>query len=76
VLLTSTPPPEFTGDPNSVSPGVIGFVVIFLIAAATVLLVLDMTRRIRKVRYRDEAREKIAAERETAGEQRPTAPED
>jgi hypothetical protein len=57
-----TLPPDFTGDPNLVSPGVIGFIVIFAIAAATVLLALDMTRRIRRVRYRDEAREKIAAE--------------
>lgn len=59
---TPTPPPGFTGDPNLVSPGVIGFVVIFLIAAATVLLVVDMTRRIRRMRYRQEAQDKIAEE--------------
>ncbi len=63
---TPTLPPGFTGDPNLVSPGVIGFIVIFLIAAATVLLAIDMTRRIRRVRYRDEAQQKIAAERETS----------
>ena len=71
VSPTPTLPPGFTGDPNLVSPGVIGFIVIFLIAAATVLLAIDMTRRIRRVRYRDEAQQKIAEEQETA-----TAPED
>lgn len=53
-----------------VSPGVIGFVVIFALAAITVLLAIDMTRRIRRVRYRDEAIERIAAEQE----QDPAAP--
>jgi len=62
VSPTPTLPPGFTGDPNLVSPGVIGFIVIFLIAAATVLLAIDMTRRIRRVRYRDEAQQKIAEE--------------
>lgn len=71
--MTPTPtlPPGFTGDPNVVSPGVIGFIVIFLIAAATVLLVVDMTRRIRRVRYRDEARERIAQEQAEQAEQAP-----
>lgn len=61
-----------------VSPGIIGFVVIFLIAAATVLLVVDMTRRIRRMRYRQEAQDKIAQElRGESVETRSTeAPED
>ena len=58
---TPTLPPGFTGDPNMVSPGVLGFIVIFAIAALTVLLAIDMTRRIRRVRYRDEAQRKIEA---------------
>lgn len=49
-------------DPNSVTPGVVGFIAIFLIAAVTVLLLLDMTRRIRRTRYRGEVREKLDAE--------------
>lgn len=52
----------FTGDPNEVTPGVVGFVVTFLIAAMTVLIILDMTRRVRRVRYRAEVQEKLAAE--------------
>lgn len=59
---TPTPIPEFTGDADAVTPGVIGFVAIFLIAVATVLLILDMTRRVRRVRYREEIRERLEAE--------------
>ena len=55
-------PPAYEGDPNLVTPGVIGFVITFAIAAITVLLVIDMVRRIRRVRYRSEVQEQIAAE--------------
>lgn len=65
-------PPDF--DPDTVTPGVIGFLLTFFVAAAVVLLVLDMTRRIRRVRYRaevgdrldEEETERAAAEREEA----------
>lgn len=70
--ITPTPVPEYTGDENLVTPGVIGFVAIFLIALATVLLVLDMTRRIRRVRYRAEVKEQLEAER--AAEQGKASP--
>lgn len=53
-------------DPNLVTPGVIGFIAIFLIAVATVLLILDMTRRIRRTRYREEIRAKLAEEQADA----------
>ncbi len=55
-------PPAFEGDPNLVTPGVVGFVITFAIAAITVLLIIDMVRRIRRVRYRAEVQEQIAAE--------------
>ena len=74
-LADPTPAPgEFTGDANSVTPGVVGFVVTFLIAAITVLLIIDMTRRVRRVRYRAEVQEKLAAEAAEAadGSARPT----
>ena len=61
---TPTPIPAFEGDPNIVTPGVVGFAVTFLIAVATLLLVIDMTRRIRRVRYREEIREELVAEQE------------
>jgi hypothetical protein len=59
---TPSPAPAYDGDPNLITPGVIGFAITFLIAAATVLLLLDMTRRVRRVRYRGEVRERLAAE--------------
>ncbi|HEU4465850.1 MAG TPA: hypothetical protein VFR98_04925 [Agromyces sp.] len=56
-------------DPNDVTPGVEGFVITFIVIAVVVLLVLDMVRRIRRVNYRAEARERIEAEeREANGE--------
>jgi hypothetical protein len=62
---TPTPLPAFEGDPNQVTPGVIGFAVTFLIAIVTVLLVIDMTRRVRRIRYRAEVREQLEAEAAT-----------
>lgn len=59
--VTPTPPPDF--DPNSVTPTWVGFTITFLVAAATVLLIMDMVRRIRRVRYRAEAQERLEAER-------------
>jgi len=47
-----------------VTPGVVGFVATFFIAAVTVFLLIDMTRRVRRVRYRAEIQEKLAAEAE------------
>ena len=64
VRLAATPAPTPSGAPadDSVTPGVLGFVVTFLLAVAVVLLVLDMVRRIRRVRYRAEIAEKLDAE--------------
>lgn len=74
---TPSPIPEFLGDPNMVTPGVVGFVAIFLIALATVLLILDMTRRVRRVRYRAEVQEQIADEKAASTSSKPKpAPED
>ena len=60
---TPTPAPGFTGDPNLISPGIAGFLVTAFVAVATVLLILDMTRRIRRVRYRAEVRERLESEK-------------
>lgn len=49
-------------DTTTVTPGVAGFIAIFLVAAAIVLLLLDMTRRVRRVRYRGEIGELLDAE--------------
>ena len=60
---TPTPMPAYTGDPNLITPGVIGFVAMFLVAAVTVLLIVDMNRRIRRTKYRVEVRERLEEER-------------
>ncbi|GAA2171828.1 hypothetical protein GCM10009846_07280 [Agrococcus versicolor] len=49
-------------DPDSVTPGVIGFVATAVIAIAVCFLLFDMNRRVRRVKYREEARADIAAE--------------
>lgn len=67
LLADPTPSPtpgEFTGDENAVTPGVIGFVATAFVAVVTVLLLIDMTRRVRRLRYRAEIQEKLAAEAE------------
>lgn len=56
------PEPGFTPDPNTVTPGVLGFTVIALIAVAVFFLGWDLNRRIRRIHFREEAQAKIAAE--------------
>ncbi|RZS65692.1 hypothetical protein EV187_1393 [Agromyces ramosus] len=49
-------------DPDTVTPGIWGFVLTFVVMVVVVLLVLDMVRRIRRVNYRAEVREQLEAE--------------
>ena len=59
LLLAATPSPSpgttstpVAGpDPDLVTPGVAGFLVVFLLAVATILLMRSMTGHLRKVRY-------------------------
>ena len=64
---TPTPSPSPMVTEDMVTPGVIGFLATFFIAAATVLLVVDMSRRVRRVRYRAEVQEQLDAEEREAG---------
>jgi hypothetical protein len=62
---TATPSPQPIApgvEADLVTPGVIGFVFTAVFIIAVILLVIDMTKRMRRVRYRAEARERIAAE--------------
>lgn len=70
-LPTPTTPEEL--DPTSVSPGLIGFLVTFALAVATVLLLLDMVRRVRRLKYREQqaAAAEQRAEEEQAGDASP-----
>lgn len=59
----ATPTPSPGAPPTDmVTPGVIGFVVIFGLAIVTILLLLDMNRRIRRARYRDEIANRLDEE--------------
>lgn len=64
-------------DPNDVTPTWVGFLITFLIAVATLVLLYDMVRRIRRTRYRGEVRERLEAERaaEAAGADDPSDPD-
>lgn len=66
--LTATPTPA-PFDEDSVTPGWIGFVAIFLIGIATLALGFDMVRRMRRARYRGEIREQLEAEQAAADSQ-------
>jgi len=62
-IIAQLPVVQAEPDPNSVTPGAIGFVAIAVIGVLTLLLVLDMVRRLRRVRYRAQVREEIEQER-------------
>jgi hypothetical protein len=66
-LLAATPTPEATADPANTfySPGTIGFIATFGMAAGATFLIFDLVRRVRRVRYRAEIQAKLDAE--TAG---------
>ncbi|HJB63512.1 MAG TPA: hypothetical protein H9769_07395 [Candidatus Microbacterium pullistercoris] len=64
--LKETPVPTPTVDPESVTPGPYGFLVIVLLVVAVALLVIDMMRRVRRVRYRAEVNEMLDAEQRAA----------
>ena len=60
----SSPSPSPSTDPAHTfySPGTIGFLATFGVTLAAVLLIFDMVRRVRRVRYREEIRLKLEAE--------------
>jgi hypothetical protein len=60
-LLVRSAEEEF--DPDTVTPGIWGFVLTFLVMVVVVLLVLDMVRRIRRVNIAPRLRERLEAER-------------
>lgn len=54
--------PAIEVDPNSVTPGVVGFLATLFVAMGVVIIIVDMTRRVRRVRYRAEIVEKLDRE--------------
>ena len=55
-------PGEVIIDDTWYSPGVVGFLATFGLAAASLLIIWDLVRRIRRVRYRAEISEKLDQE--------------
>ena len=62
--LMADPSPSDGGEFNSVSvsPGLPGFLAMFVLAVAVVLLAIDMNRRTRRVQARARVHERMAAE--------------
>ncbi|WP_422115293.1 hypothetical protein [Brachybacterium sp. UNK5269] len=65
--LVAAPSPSDGGELNSVtvSPGLPGFFATFVLAAAVVLLLVDMSRRTRRVQAQARVRERMEAEEQT-----------
>lgn len=54
--VSPSPIPEITEDAaRSIGPGFVGFVATAAVVIATIFIIRDMTRRIRRVRYQGEA---------------------
>lgn len=66
---TPMPTPTSTVPPELVTPGFGGFAVVAVLVIAVILLIWDMNRRVRRVRYRDEVREELDAEQAELDEQ-------
>ncbi|MET4638979.1 hypothetical protein [Mycetocola sp. 2940] len=77
LATTPTPTPSLEIDPNDVTPGPAGFIIVALLAAAVFLLIFDMQRRIRRVNHKAEISERLQAELaerdRTAGDEGPAA---
>jgi len=58
VIFLADPKVITVPDPDTVSPGFLGFAVMFLLAAATILLIRSMVAHLRKVRYLQEPQDR------------------
>jgi hypothetical protein len=58
---------------DQVTPGLLGFLLTAFIVVLTALLIVDMVRRIRRVRYRAQVEEERAAEAGARGAAEPSA---
>lgn len=76
-LLAATPSPTPSVDPANTfySPGTIGFIATFLVAAGAIVIIFDMVRRIRRVRYRSDIAAKLEAEASAGATSKVVKPE-
>ena len=70
ILSETTTPGKVIIDDTWYSPGVVGFLATFGLAAASLLIIWDLVRRIRRVRYRAEIAELL--DQEQAGGSEPS----
>ena len=63
-FITATPSPAPSPNVNAdlVTPGVWGFVITAVIMVVVILLIIDMVRRMRRVNYRAEIRQRLEQE--------------
>lgn len=71
-LITATPSPVPSPNVNGnlVTPGVEGFAITAAVMVVVILLIIDMVRRMRRVNYRAEIRQRLEDEANAA----PTPP--
>ena len=62
VWLATEAPSDVVIDDTWYSPGVVGFLATFGVAGAAIFIIFDMTRRVRRVRYRAEIVQKLDQE--------------
>ena len=62
IWLASEAPGDVVIDDTWYSPGVVGFLATFGVAGAAIFIIFDMTRRVRRVRYRAEIVQKLDLE--------------
>jgi hypothetical protein len=68
ILSETSAPGEVIIDDTWYSPGVVGFLATFGLAAASLLIIWDLVRRIRRVRYRAEIAELLDQEQASSSE--------
>jgi len=69
--LASEAPSDVVIDDTWYSPGVVGFLATFGVAGAAILIIFDMTRRVRRVRYRAEIVQKLDLEQQLEDSENP-----
>ena len=77
VTSTTTPSPSLpakTPNPDSVTPGLLGFLVVFVLAVVVWLLMRNLTGRLRRMRFREEQR--LADEARQQGARAPKRPDE
>lgn len=74
IWLATDAPSDIVIDDTWYSPGVVGFLATFGVAGVAIFIVFDMTRRVRRVRYRAAIVEKLDLEEQERSKKSPAKP--